>query len=288
MGREEWLLSEAIERELELAYVALTKVDDEERSGQIPDPDDEWHDIERHALAWHLEKALRSIGVLAERLGAHSIEREVTKLRGDRIRLGDTSRPLDGDIHSDMYQLANACFAPLRAMTDTHALTAQGVLRNLLNNTAQIVEHTAVDASNEADVRNAVLSVLQLSFPDAKKEVTIPQLLTNSRGDLGVPSLRTMIEFKFVSSKAEMAAALKGVYSDMKTYTHPDWDVFYGVFYMTGPFYNDDDVRREFSAVRADISWTPILARGFGGRKSKEEKAAAKGASKSSKKKANG
>lgn len=274
MGREEWLLSEAIERELELAYTALTKVDEKQRYGGEPDPEDDWEGIENHVLAWHLEKSLRSIAVLAERLGVPSIEREITTLR--KRNLSDTTRPYEGDIHSEIYSLAQACFAPLKAMTDVHAVTAHTVLQNIIKSTAQIVQLTGVSPTNEADVRNAVLDVCRFAFPDAIKEVGIPQLLTSSRADIGISSLRTVIEFKFVTDKDDMSNALKGIYSDMKTYRNPDWDNFYGVFYMTAPFFNDDDVRREFTKVCADVSWTPFAISGFGGRLTKEEKAAAK------------
>ncbi|WP_228897687.1 hypothetical protein [Acidovorax sp. Leaf73] len=281
MGREEWLLAEAIEQELQLAYDALTKVDVKELSGSVLDPDDEWSDAEYEILAWHLEKSLRSIAVLAERLGTPSIEREIAKLR--KRNLGVTSRPYDGEIHSEIYSLANACFAPLKAMTDAHAVTAHTVLQNIVKNTAQIVQMRGISPTNEADVRNAVLDVCRFAFPDAIKEVGIPQLLTSSRADIGVASLRTVIEFKFVTEKNDMANALKGVYSDMKTYRSTDWDNFYGVFYMTKPFFNDEDVRREFTRVRADLSWTPFSISGFGGRLTKAEKAEAKVATKSAK-----
>lgn len=280
MGREEWLLAEAIEKELQLAYTALTKVDDKERYGGVPDPDDEACDTEYEVLAWHLEKSLRSIAVLAERLGAPSIEREIATLRTKK--LSETTR-YEGDIHSEIYSLAHACFAPLKAMTDAHAVTAHTVLKNIIKNTAQIVQMRGVSPTNEADVRNAVLDVCRFAFPDAIKEVGIPQLLTSSRADIGVSSLRTVIEFKFVTEKNDMSNALKGVYSDMKTYRSADWDTFYGVFYMTKPFFNDDDVRREFSRVRADLSWTPFAISGFGGRLTKAEKAEAKAATKSTK-----
>lgn len=278
MGREEWLLSEAIERELELAYTALTKADEKERNGGAPDPDDDWDGVEYEVLAWHLEKSLRSIAVLAERLKAPSIEREIAMLRARNLR--DTSRPYDGEIHSEIYSLANACFAPLKAMTDAHAVTAHTVLQNIINNTAQIVQMRGVSPTTEAHVRNAVLDVCRFAFPDAIKEVGIPQLLTSSRADIGISSLRTVIEFKFVTDKDDMSNALKGVYSDMKTYRNPEWDNFYGVFYMTKPFFNGDEVRREFTKVRADLSWTPFVISGFGGRLTKTEKAEAKASGK--------
>src|SRR5690606_21194358 len=109
--------------------------------------------------------------VLAERLGVPSIEREIAELR--KRELSETSRPYDGDIHSEVYSLARACFAPLKAMTDAHAVTAHTVLQNIIKNIAQIVQMTGVSPKNEAEVRNAVLNVCRFAFPDAIKEVGI-------------------------------------------------------------------------------------------------------------------
>jgi hypothetical protein len=272
MSREEWLLSEAIEDELREAHEALSEVDRLERSGDmsmIDNPEDDRYEIATLTLSYHIDRALRAIGALAERLHVPSIEREVSKLRSKPARIAETTRPFDGDIHSEALQIAYNCFHPLRAMSDAKAVTAHAVLRNILDNSAVILRQAGVSPKNETEVRNAVLEVCRYSFPDAIKEVGIPQIIKTSKADIGVQSLRTVIEFKFVDTKQEMATALDGVYADMKGYTHPDWDTFYGVFYMTGPFYVQEDVRRQFEIVRADARWSPVVVQGGGARVSK-------------------
>ncbi|MGB9991015.1 hypothetical protein [Pseudoduganella rhizocola] len=271
MSREEWLLAEEIETELRLSNDALGKLDGLERSysrmSEV-DADADNHKIAIHVLEYHLQRTLRAIGALAERLGTPSIEREVSALRQDRAKLQATTREYD-DLHSEALAIARSCFAPLRAMTDAHKVTAQDVFRNIISKTAVMLGNMGKAPTSEAEVRNAVFEVCSYSFPDAIKEVGIPKLLKTYKGDLGIPSLRTMVEFKFITSPAEMKAALDGVYADMKGYNHPDWDTFYGVFYMTEPFYTQDDVEREFKFVGADRSWTPIVVQGRGARKIK-------------------
>jgi hypothetical protein len=272
IGREEWLLAESIENELDQAQDALAKLDDLERYVNykiLNDPEDDRDDLARGALAFYIERALRAIGALADRLGVSSISREVTRARNDRSNLRSTSRPYEGEIHSEALSHARSCFSPLRAMTDAKAITAQTVLRNILSNTAVIVSANKLVPKNESEVRNAVLQVCRYSFPDSIKEVGIPKIIKHYKGDIGVRSLRTMVEFKFVDSKEEMKSALDGVYADMKGYRHHDWDTFYGVFYMTGPFYIQEDVEREFEYVGADRTWTPLVVQGPGKRRSK-------------------
>jgi hypothetical protein len=269
MGREEWLLVEFIQTDLDLASDALLKVDDLESHMSLEDhenPDDYRWDFAKLMIGHHIENALRGIGALAERLRVPSIERECTNLRKDSKFLKATSRPFDGDIHSDALSKAYSCFAPLRAMSNAKAITSHGVLRNILNKTAVIIKDRGLVPRNESDVRNAILEVCNYSFIDAMREVGIPRILKHTKGDIGVPSLRTMIEFKFINSKSEMKSSLDGVYADMKGYKHNDWDTFYGVFYMTQPFYTQEDVEKEFEMVSADKTWTPIVVHGPGTR----------------------
>lgn len=276
MSREEWLLAEEIKTELGQCDDALLKIDEIERSYSSMADADEDEDADNHALAshvleYHLQRTLRAIGALAERLGTLSIEREVSALRQDSSNLRATSRPYEGEIHSEALAIAASCFSPLRAMTDAHKVTVHGALKNILSKTAVILFNNHKVPKNESEVRNAILAVCSYSFPDAIREVGIPKILKHYKGDLGIPSLRTMVEFKFITSQSEMKAALDGVYADMKGYKHPDWETFYGVFYMTGPFYTQQDVEHEFKFVGADRSWTPIVVQGLGERKKKSD-----------------
>lgn len=271
MSREEWLLSEEIKAELERCGDALWRLDDIERntsSLQEADESAESHTLATQVLEYHLQRTLRAIGALAERLGTPSIEREVAALRRDSSRLKSTARH-EGDIHSEALSIAYSCFAPLSAMTDAHKVTVHGVLRNIISKTAVIVNDKGLEPDNEARVRNAVLEVCRYSFPDAIKEVSIAKTLKHYKGDLGIPSLKTMVEFKFVNSQTEMKASLDGIYADMKGYKHPDWEIFYSVFYMTGPLYTQEDVELEYKLVAAEKTWTPIVVQGPGQRKVK-------------------
>lgn len=275
MGREEWLLVESIQRDLDAARDALYKYDDLESHMTLEDhdnPEDDRYEIAKLVLGTHIEAAFRGIGALAERLGVPSIEREATCFRSNRAYLEKTSRPFEGEIHSDAYSKAHACFAPLRAMSNAKAITSHGVLRNILTKTAVIIRDRGLQPKNESDVRNAILEVCNYSFPDAMREVGIPRILKHTKGDIGIPSLRTMVEFKFIDSLAELKASLDGVYADMKGYHHHDWDTFYGVFYMTEPFCIQEDVEKEFELVSADKSWTPIVVHGPGSRTRRTKK----------------
>lgn len=277
MGREEWLLTESIIKQLERAEDALRKVDILEGHGAAdpPDPHDDSYERATEALAYYIEGALRSIGALSERLGIQSITQETIKLRADRMSLKQTTRPFDFDIHSEPLSKAHSCFEPLQALTEARAVTAQDVLRTILRSSGKI-SSTGTVPTNEADVRNAVLAICQFAFNDAMRETPTPKRITSYRIDLTVRSLRSAVEFKFIDDKSEMRAALEGVYADIKGYKDPNWDSFYSVFYMTGPFYTQEEIDEEFRYVDVEKSWEPIVVVGPGARIKKPKKSAKK------------
>lgn len=274
MGRQDWLLAESIAKDLERADAALDEVDNLQISGaaNTDDPDDDRYEAAERTLVYYIDRALRSVAALSERLGIVSIANEATAARADKKLLSGTDRSNEGGIHSESLSMAKSCFDPLKALTSAGAVTAQDVLRTILHSSGKIAAARATPPKNEADIRNAVLEVCEFAFNDAMRETAVAKRLTGYRIDLTVRSLRAAVEFKFIDSKSEMRTAVEGVYADMKGYRDPDWDTFYSVFYMTGPFYTQAEVEEEFSYVDADKSWEPIVVQGPGARKPKVRK----------------
>lgn len=271
MGREEWLLAESIGQELDYAEQALREVDRLQCDGAAnsDDPEDCRYELAEHALRWYVERSLRGIGALAERMGVASIAAETTEARRNSENLAQTDRQFEGEIHCSALTHARACFAPLLAMTAAKSVTAHDILRNILRSTGKILA-AKIPPQNEAEVRNAVLEVCQLAFNDAVREVPIPKRVTHYKADIAVRSLRAVIEFKFVNSRDQMKVALEGVYADMRAYHHREWETFYSVFYMTGPYYTQQEIDEEFLYVDADKTWQPIVVQGPGGRRKKK------------------
>ncbi|HEL5321795.1 TPA: hypothetical protein UOJ11_001459 [Stenotrophomonas maltophilia] len=275
MRREDWLLAESVAKELERAEAALDEVDNLQRIGAAnsDDPEDDRYQTAERTMVYYIDRAYRSIAALSERLGITTIAREVVAARADKDFLSRTDRSNEGDIHSAALSKAQSCFDPLKALTSARAVTAQDVLRTILQSSGKIAAARGTPPKNEADVRNAVLEVCEFAFNDAMRETPVAKRLTGYRIDLTVRSLRSAVEFKFIDKKSEMRTAIEGVYADMKGYRHPDWDSFYSVFYMTSPFYTQAEVDEEFRYVDADKSWEPIVVQGPGGRKPRVAKA---------------
>ena len=172
-------------------------------------------------------------------------------------------------LNGNYYAKLNKFFASLESMTRGRAITGLGVFETVLQNTPKIIEAQGLVPRNEAQVRQEVRKVLGFCFRDVVREIPISKNLKVYKPDIGVTSLMAAAEYKFIDSKADAKKSLDELYADMKGYPgRYDWRSFYAVLYMTGPFYNQKDVEEEFRVVKAELSWTPIVVVGAGGRTS--------------------
>lgn len=268
MNREEVLLTEAIRRTLDEVHRAHVRFHDAQEGStieSIDDPDDHELEDRTYELAYLIDKVYRDTAILAERLRLPQLAAQIS---GERLVAGtklteNTYTHHDVLPHLPHLARARAHFDSLRAMTDAGATTVHDILATMLRNTGKIVELKKLQPSSETQVRNAILEYIQLAFEDARKEVPIPKSFKTYKADIGVRSLRAAIEYKYVRTADEMKACLDGIYADMKGYGGDDsWRTFFAVFYMTGPFFRQDQVDEEFALVRADLNWTPIVVLG--------------------------
>jgi len=261
-------LSESIIRTLEQAYTAVIHLHEVQGSNtfdSLANPDDHEDEDAKQTLRYLIEKLYLDASVLAERL---EIPNFSSIINSERIAASSDFSENIYTHHDELPHLPhlsriNMHISTLRTMTDVASTTAHDVLKTILQNTGKILIKNGINPSKENHVRNAVLELIRFGFEDAHKEVPIPKGFKTYRADIGIPSVRALIEYKFVKSLTEMKASLDGVYADMKGYSGEDsWRTFYAVFYMTEPFVRQDEVERKFGLVNADLNWIPIVVHG--------------------------
>ena len=57
---------------------------------------------------------------------------------------------------------------------------------------------------NESDVHNRIEAVMRCIFPDLQHKPPIPKSVKNFEPDTGLPSIRTLVEYKFIESKNDV------------------------------------------------------------------------------------
>lgn len=86
---------------------------------------------------------------------------------------------------------------------------------------------------NEAEVHTRIEGVLRCLFPDLKHKPTITKPIKNFEPDTGLPSARTLIEYKFINNDADAARVSDEVLADTRGYTSREYDSFVYVIYET-------------------------------------------------------
>ncbi len=86
---------------------------------------------------------------------------------------------------------------------------------------------------DESQVHNRIEAVLRCVFPDLRHKPPISKPIKNFQPDTGLPSLRTLIEYKYISSLEDAKIASDQVLADTRAYTSKDWDTFVYVIYET-------------------------------------------------------
>lgn len=137
-----------------------------------------------------------------------------------------------------------------------------GKLEAILRRTAVLLRGRDIQPKREQDIQQVMHDYLNAFFPEYKHPITIPGTVQDFKPDGGIRNLRAAIEFKFATSKEQVAKAVRGIFEDVSGYSGSlDWTRFYSVIYQTEPFESEERVRTDVSRTRA-LTWTPILVTG--------------------------
>ncbi len=138
-------------------------------------------------------------------------------------------------------------------------------LEHALRSLAKVCYERGVTPTKEADIRRVMHSHLEAMFPDYSRTATVTKPLMSFHADGGVPSLRALIECKFVPSATSVSTAVHGLTEDLSGYGGSrEWRHFYSVVYLTAPFATEGQFSRALGASGNAGNWTTILVTGPG------------------------
>lgn len=263
MAQEEKALLALIEDTLVYANRAERDLEDVVRKprkvGFDFDDDDEYRDAQVRVRTY-VARMLYNERVLSERLGLPHLRKEIARFSKRTKDLGEWVRDDEGDVYSPPLKQARRYLESLAVLVNPEQSSQLAVFSSILHHTSKIISDAKLEPTSEADVRNKILEVASYSFTDAYKEPKMPKSIKTYRGDIGVPSINAVAEYKFAKTKEEMKACLDGIYADMHGYSgHEEWRHFFAVFYMKENFFTQLHVEREFQKIGAKSNWTPIV-----------------------------
>lgn len=87
--------------------------------------------------------------------------------------------------------------------------------------------------SSEEQVHRRIEGILRCVFPDLRHKPSLAKPIKNFIPDTGLPSVRTLIEYKFVSSLAQVKLVADEILADSRGYHSAEYDRFVFVIYET-------------------------------------------------------
>ena len=149
-------------------------------------------------------------------------------------------------------------------------------LTGILRATPKIIYDRKLVPKNEAEVRKSIYEVLTTIFPDTARELDLPSTIKTYKPDIGIRHLKTLIEYKFSTDENDLKQAIDGIMADIPAYSgHASWQHFFAVFYITAPFYTEDQIRSHFDKKMIQ-NWKFLVVQGDGKRTKKKRQKSSK------------
>lgn len=87
--------------------------------------------------------------------------------------------------------------------------------------------------SNEPELHERIEGILRCVYPDLKHKPTITKPIKNFEPDTGIPSIKTLIEYKYVDSPDVLKRVSDEILADTQGYKSKNWNRFIYLVYET-------------------------------------------------------
>lgn len=197
-------------------------------------------DGDLESFKYYVERSFYELLVLTDRLGLKETHRmaaaefESAKLDG----LGRTES-YEGEIFSKwgarVRMLADAV-ASSYGLSKTSQTEVRD-LKEILKRAVYVICDSALFSqvpANEADVHMRLEAILKCHYPDLKSKPALTKPIKNFVPDTGLPSARTLLEYKYISNAAEAKRVADEILADASGYRSREWESLLFVIYEAG------------------------------------------------------
>jgi len=196
-------------------------------------------DSDFESFKYYVERSFFELLVLTDRLNLKATHDMAAAdfQEAKKIGFGDTESH-EGDMYPTWTGRVRM-IADAIASSYGLAKTSQSELKDLkamLKRAVYAICDTALfpkAPANEADVHNRLEGILRCHYPDLKSKPALTKPIKNFEPDTGLPSAKTLIEYKFISSTAEAKRVADEILADASGYRSRDWTSLLFVIYET-------------------------------------------------------
>lgn len=170
---------------------------------------------------------------------------EYSAVKNSKKGFSEAGRAPDGAPYSEVlsrirrYLIALESFFP----TEDHTKITKDLLQIIRDIHYVITDKVLFRTTpqNEIDVHLRIEGILKCVFPDLKHKPALTKQIKNFEPDTGISSIETLIEYKFLSRREDVATIADQVLADTRGYTSIDWKRFIYVIYETNRFKPEKD-----------------------------------------------
>lgn len=206
----------------------------------------EW---DKNTSEWYLELAYTKLQVLAEALRLPLLYAEIVgTFREARKELSASEPSPDGEPYLTWAFPARRFHTALQSIYLTESSQAvtkdlETLIRDSLYSITDPKIYGAPPA-NEADVHRRLHAIIRCIFPDALDKPPLAKPIKHFEPDTGIPSIRTVVEYKFISDAGQVGVIADQILADTQGYKSDKWRKFIYVIYETDRFRREGEWRQ--------------------------------------------
>jgi hypothetical protein len=199
--------------------------------------------------SWSIESCFLQLLIITEILSLpelrNMIHEEYIEVKKSKNSFNESDVDPDGDPYPVVTGRLRCYLIALENLyPDMKHTTVTKDLLQIIRDIHYVITDTAVfqnTPSNENDVHIRIEAVLKCVFPDLKHKPVLMKQIKNFTPDTGIPSLQTLVEYKYLARKSDIGLIADQLLADTRGYTSKDWTRFLYVIYETNRFRTEKD-----------------------------------------------
>jgi hypothetical protein len=147
--------------------------------------------------------------------------------------------------------------------TDSEKTVTKDIVALLRGMTYAITSKAFGDSpTSEAAVHDRIEAVLRCVFPDLIRKPSLTKPIKRFEPDTGIPSIQTLLEYKFISEAGQVSAIADEILADTRGYHSVEWKSFIYVIYETERFKPEYEWRQLLQATGVPDNTSVVVLSG--------------------------
>jgi hypothetical protein len=190
---------------------------------------------------WRIQLAFSKLLVLCEVLHLPQLYAQIAQtLKQVEVNPSASDVDPDGEPHLKWGGPARRYNQTLQSIFLTESSqTVTKDLEAIIRDSLYVITDETIYGSSperEEDVHMRIQGIIRCVFPDLLSKPPLAKPIKNFIPDTGIPSISTIIEYKFVSARSQVGPVADEILADTRGYTSEKWKSFLYVIYETERF----------------------------------------------------